>query len=341
MPTDPKKPVINRTPDFGLMSFGDHLEDLRKRVFFGILGVLPIFLIAFGFGRELLSLLIKPARAELLRGGQSATMLQTAPFETFGTVVHISVVVTILLGAPWLLYQLWRFIAPGLYTHERRFVHFLAPLSMVLAASGILFLFYVILPLVLAFFVGWGNNVSQPSPETMIVPPGIVLQEVAVLEADPVEPVAGQTWVNSSLSQWRVCLENLPDTPARIMGVGLTMGSSIVQQYKISEYVKTVLNMGLAFGIGFQMPVVVLMAGWIGIVGLNDFKKFRKHILAGCFVAAALLTPADPASMVLLGTPLYLLFEFGLVLLKFFPASRVAGKKAETASEVMTHDDGP
>ncbi|MFT5424372.1 MAG: sec-independent protein translocase protein TatC [Phycisphaerales bacterium] len=336
MTTDTPTTPRPREPNFGLMSFGDHLEDLRKRIFLGIIGVLPIFLIAFGFGRELLSMLIEPARTELLKGGQSATMLQTAPFETFGTVVHISVVVTVLLGAPWLLYQLWRFIAPGLYSHERRFVHFLAPLSMVLAVSGILFLFHIILPLVLAFFVGWGNNVSQPDPETMIVPPGIVLQEVTVLEADPVEPTAGQAWLNSTLSQWRVCVENLPEQPPKIMGVGLTTGSSIVQQYKISEYVKTVLNMGMAFGIGFQMPVVVLMCGWIGIVGLDGFKKYRKHIFAGCFVAAAILTPADPASMLLLGTPLYLLFELGLILLKFFPASKVAGHR-----EVMTHDDGP
>lgn len=336
MTTDPSATHDTREPNFGLMSFGDHLEDLRKRIFLGLIGVLPIFIVAFTFGRQLLSMLIEPARTELLKGGQSATMLQTAPFETFGTVVHISVVMTILIGAPWLLYQLWRFIAPGLYTHERRFVHFLAPLSMVLAVTGILFLFYVILPLVLAFFVGWGNNVSQPSPATMIVPPGVVLDEVAVLAADPVDPVTGQAWVNTSLSQWRVCLENLPDKPPRIMGVGLTSGSSIVQQYKISEYVKTVLNMGMAFGIGFQMPVVVLMLGWIGLVRIEAFKKYRRHIFAGCFIAAALLTPADPMSMLLLGTPLYMLFELGLILLKFFPASRVAGPR-----EVMTDDDGP
>lgn len=322
MPTDTPH---HRVLEQGLMSFGDHLEDLRRRVFFGILGVVPIFVLAFAFGRPLLGLLIEPARRALLAGGQAATMLQVAPFETFGTVIHLAFVVTVLIGAPWLIYQLWLFISPGLYAHEKRFVHFLSPLSMVLAACGILFLFYVILPLVLAFFVGWGNNVSGPPTRTMPVPEGIVLAQVPMLEADPIDPAPGEAWINTTLHQWRVCLSNPESGPPQILGSVLTSGSSITQQYRISDYVKTVLNMGMAFGLGFQMPVVVLLLGWVGLVRMEVFKRYRRHIFAGCFVASAVLTPADPASMLLLGTPLYLLFELGLLLLKFFPASRVAG----------------
>ncbi|MFG0306138.1 MAG: twin-arginine translocase subunit TatC [Phycisphaerales bacterium JB040] len=329
-----------RVLDQGLMSFGDHLEDLRRRVLFGILGVVPIFVLAFGFGRPLLGLLIEPAREALLAGGQAATLLQVAPFETFGTVIHLAVVVTVLVGAPWLMYQLWLFVSPGLYAHEKRFVHFLTPMSMVLAACGILFLFYVILPLVLSFFVGWGNSVSGEAARTMPVPEGVVLPELPLLAADPVDPAPGQAWINTTLHQWRVCVSNPADGPAKVLGTVLTSGSSITQQYRISDYVKTVLNMGLAFGLGFQMPVVVLLLGWVGIVRDEVFKKYRRHIFAGCFIASAVLTPADPASMLLLGTPLYLLFELGLLLLKFFPASRVAGERPALDPFGDTPDDG-
>ena len=142
------------------MSLGDHLEDLRKRVFLAVVGIIPIFVIAFGSGRFLLNLLITPAREKLLDGGQGSSLLATGPFETFGTVVHLAVVVTMLLGSPWILYHLWRFISPGLYKHERRVVYLLIPFSGVLTVLSMLFLYYVILPVILSFFITYGSNVS-------------------------------------------------------------------------------------------------------------------------------------------------------------------------------------
>ncbi len=100
----------------------------------------------------------------------------------------------------------------------------------------------------------------------------------------------------------------------------MTRGAGISQQYKISEYIRTLLNMGLAFGIGFQTPVVVLLLGWAGIVTRQTLAKYRRHAVGACALAGALLTPADPLSMVLLAIPLYLLFELGMLLLRVWPA---------------------
>ena len=89
--------------EHGVMSFGDHLEDLRRRIVYALIGVVPIFCIAFAFGRPILGMLIAPARAALIAGGQASAMLATGPFETFSSVVHIAFVETILLGSPWML----------------------------------------------------------------------------------------------------------------------------------------------------------------------------------------------------------------------------------------------
>lgn len=309
-----------------IMSFGDHLEELRKRVFLSIVGVVPIFAIAFGFGRPLLQLLIEPAKAQLTKAGQGAQLLATGPFETFGAVIQIALIITVLVGAPWILYQLWCFISPGLYKHERKIVHLLLPFSGVLTICSVLFLYFVILPVILAFFIGFGAKVSG---ETVIatapVPEGIVFPTIPVLAADPPDPTPGMVWINESLLQQRICVGIEPDGDPIIRVVNLTSNIGIAQQYRISEYIKTILNMGLAFGIAFQTPVVVVMLGWVGIINPNLMRRFRKHAIAVSVLLGAILTPADPLSMLLLAVPLYLLYELGLLILHVLPIERVMG----------------
>jgi len=312
--------------DDGLvMSFGDHLEDLRKRVLLSILGIVPIFAIAFGFGRPLLRLLIEPAQHQLTKAGQGAQLLATGPFETFGAVVQIALIVTVLLGAPWLLYQLWMFISPGLYSHERKIVHLLLPFSGLLTVCSVLFLYFVILPVILAFFIGFGAKVSgETFVPTAPVPEGIVFPMIPVLQADPPEPTPGMMWINESLLQQRVCVGYKEEKPI-IRVISLTSNIGIAQQYRISEYIKTILNMGLAFGIAFQTPVVVVMLGWVGILSPSMMTRFRKHAIGISAIVGAVLTPADPLSMLLLAGPLYLLYELGLLILRVLPIERVLG----------------
>ncbi len=320
------------------MSLGDHLEDLRKRLFLAIFGVVPIFVVAFGSGRYLLDLLIAPARRKLLDGGHNSSLLATGPFETFGTVVHLAVVVTLLLGSPWILFQLWKFISPGLYKHERRVVHLLIPFSGLLTVLSMLFLYFVILPVILTFFITYASKVSgQSTVPTAPVPTGIVIPTIPVLEADPESPTLGMTWINEPLMQQRIVIGIQDDNQTPIIrALHLTTNIGIIQQYRISEYIKAVLNMGLAFGIAFQTPVVVVMLGWVGILDPRTMGKYRKHAIAVCCILGAFLTPADPLSMVLLAGPLYGLYELGLFILRIFPISRVIG---DLQDDLRKHQD--
>ncbi len=312
------------------MSFGDHLEDLRRRVLYAMIGVVPIFCITFAFGRPLMGLLIAPARSALISGGQASSLLATGPFETFGTVVHIAFVVTVLLGAPWILYQLWKFISPGLYEHEKRFVHILIPFSGILVAISVVFMYLAILPVILAFFIGFSSKIDPPHPGSAPLPEGIVLPQFPVLNRDPVELEPGTAWVNSDLWQLRIAV---PDKRGHvtIKSVEIVDGQGIVQQYRISEYIKTLLNLALAFGIAFQTPVVVIMLGWVGILDPQAMRKYRRHAIAACTLIGAVLTPADPISMLLLAIPLYGLYELGLFILRVLPAEKVVGKRKEPA----------
>lgn len=307
----------------GIMSFGDHLEDLRKRVFFSIIGIVPIFVIAFAFGGDLLQILLDPVRNQLTKAGQGSQLLATGPFETFGAVIQIALIITVLLGSPWLLYQLWLFVSPGLYKHERKIVHLLIPFSGLLTVLSVMFVYYVILPVILAFFIGFGAKVSSEMEVlTAPVPAGIVIPMIPVLQADPEELVVGMMWINDSLHQQRICVGYENDKPI-IRVINLTSNIGIAQQYRISEYIKTILNMGLAFGIAFQTPVVVVMLGWVGILNPKLMTKYRKHAIAVSAILGAFLTPADPLSMLLLAGPLYLLYELGLFILRVLPIEKV------------------
>lgn len=309
-----------------IMSFGDHLEDLRKRVFLAVIGILPIFFVAFiFFGSPILKLLIKPALEKLHEGGQPPVLQATSPFETFGTVVQIALVVTILVGAPWILYQLWRFVSPGLYAHEKRIAYLLIPFSGILTVLSMLFLYFAILPVILAFFIGFNASVSgERAVPGIALPQGVVLPTIPVLQGDPIDPPVGSVWINEPLMQQRVYV-GLKDGKPLIQVAQLTTQTGILQQYRISEYIKTLLNMGLAFGIAFQTPVVIVMLGWVGLLDPKAMGKWRRHAIVICAILGAILTPADPVSMILLAVPLYALYELGLFVLRVMPIERVIG----------------
>lgn len=309
------------------MSFGDHLDELRKRLIYALLGIVPIFIIALAVGQSVLELLMIPIRESLRAANQPSSLMATAPFEAFGTYFRVVLVLTILTGGPWVVYQLWRFIAPGLYDSEKRFAYLLMPMSITLTCLGVLFLYYVMLPVVLTFFIAFGTNVGRIDVTNAPLPQGITLSSIVVLPDDPDTPEPGQMWVNQSLRQLRICVSKTDDQAA-VMGVELAATAGVLQQYRISEYIKMLLNFALAFGVAFQMPIVVLLLGWAGIVERAWLAKYRRHVIAICVILSAILTPADPLSLVLLAVPLYGLFEFGMLLLRFLPAHRVAGRPA-------------
>jgi sec-independent protein translocase protein TatC len=325
-----------------LMPLGDHLEELRRRILIGLMGLIPIVAIALYFGDRILGFVVAPVKAALKAGAQG-NLQATETLETFGAYMKLSFLAAILVGSPWILFQLWCFISPGLYRHERRFVYFLLPLSVVLTISGVVFLYFIIMPILLAFFVGFGGDIAPPTIH-IVVPAAdaAALPMLPLLAGDPPNELLrpGMSWVNTELKSLRVVIATPEGKPPMILSSMLQVESGIQQQYRLGSYVSLVLSMSLAFAIAFQAPVIVLLLGWLNLIDDAFIKKYRKHVVFICAIIAAIATPGDVASMLLLWGPLYLLFELGVVLLKFFPARVVAGKREEPALEEGL-DDSP
>ena len=306
------------------MSFGEHLEDLRRRLILSLVGLIPLFLLGMYFGKTLLEVLMRPALAAMKRAGQPPAMQVTSFLEAFGAYFKLALVLTIVLGAPWMIYQLWLFVSPGLRSAERRFAYLLAPLSLVLSVLGVAFLYFAMLPLMLYFLVGFSASIAPTQVPTADLPPGVVLPQAPVLAADPPAPGIGEYWINSDLREWRACI-GIVDGKPKIVSVPLSTSATMVQQYKVSEYMSLMYGMLLAFALGFQAPVVVLLLGWVGLVDAALLRKYRKHAIFVCAFLAAVLTPTgDPISLAAMTVPLVILYELGIILLRFVPADRVA-----------------
>jgi len=313
-----------KNPD-ATMSFGDHLEELRRRLIFALLGPVPIFIVALFFGGPLLELLLAPVEAALRAEGLPAKLLATSPTEPFLAYLKVGFVVALVFSAPWVLYQAWLFIAPGLYTSEKRFAHLLFPLSAALTATGLVFLYSVLLPIMLRFLIAFGVALAGQEAATAPVDPGVRLSEVPALRADPPDPSAGQMWVNATTRELRVAVptgREVEGSGVMVMAIPMAAGDgAIAPQYRVSEYVSLCFSLGIVFTLAFQLPVVMLLGGWVGILEARELGRWRRHVLFGCAVAGAIATPADPMSMILLMIPLYLLFELGLILMRVAPGT--------------------
>lgn len=318
------------------MSLGDHLEDLRRRLVLALLGLVPIVVTAFIFGDQIFEALISPVREALLKAGLPPAMQQTSVLETFFTYFQMAIIVAVVVGAPWIIYQLWRFVAPGLYQHEKRFAYLLFPMSLGLSFLGILFMYVIILPVMLQYFVNFGTSIGVHPAATSPVPEGVSLPTFPVLPADPPSPTEGQMWINGATHQLSGVIGG------RVMRTDMGKSVPIVQQYRVGEWVGLFLSLMLASAGGFQMPVVVMLLGWAGIIDRPLMKKYRRHAIMGIIVAAAILTPTgDPFTLMLMSVPMYLLYELGGVLFTFLPPDRVAYGRGGAPKEGNVDDETP
>lgn len=315
------------------MPLGDHLDELRRRLIFVLIGLLPFFVASLFIARPVLEFLIVPLQRALRSRGLSSDLQNTGVYEGFASYAKIAIILTLIGGAWWVLTQLWLFIRPGLYRRERRFVYILIPLSVTMTGLGVAFMYSVMLPVVLSFFIGFGSSIGATESPVVDVPAGVVLPIAPAIAGDPAAPEVGQVWINTALKQLRVCVELAGDGSPVILSSKLQASDvGIEQVYRLKEYVSLVVMLALGFAVGFQMPVVVLLLGWAGIVEPRDLTRVRRYVLMGCLVAGAFLTPADPVSMVLLAGPLYVLYELGLILLRAMPARSVADADAESTA---------
>ena len=311
------------------MSFGDHLDELRKRVLLAILVPLPVAVVALPFTDTLIEILLLPLFRALAASGLPQTVQALGPPEVVLTQLKLCVLVAAVFGAPWILWQAWLFISPGLYQHERRFVNLLVPGSVILTLGGVLLLYYFMLPIMLGVMISIGASVQLRSAPMEIAPrvqeAMSLKQPIVTLSESPAEPVVGfkwKVWPDETRAYIAVAKEG-----GGVEAVPLPAGSvgTIAQQFRLSEYINFVLIMTLGTVVGFQMPLVVMLMGWIGLATPEWFRSKRRYALFFCGVAAAIITPSsDFISMMVMMLPLYALYELGILLLVLAPASKVA-----------------
>ena len=224
-------------------SFISHLIELRTRLLHSFIALLVIFICLFPWAADLYALLAQPLLAKLPKGGQMIATDVTTPFFVPLKVVLMA---SFLIALPYILYQIWRFVAPGLYAHEKRLVVPLITASMLLFLCGMAFAYFGVFPVVFGF-------ITAAAP-----------QGVAVMT-------------------------------------------------DIDKYLGFVLSMFVAFGVTFQVPVVVVLLVKMKVVTTAKLREIRSYVIVGAFVIGAIFTPPDVVSQFMLAVPLWLLYEAGIV----------------------------
>src|SRR5215213_5506508 len=185
-------------PDSYRMTVGEHLEELRWRMVLALIGFGVVLGVCLFFGTDVLSAFCAPLVNTLARHDINPQVVTDEVGEGFMTFIEISVISATALASPWIIYQLWQFVAAGLYPHERKYVTRYLPLSITLLVGGMLFVYFLVLPWTISFLLGYGESFKTEdvlaSPERVDVPDP---KFVSVLQGDPVKPLEGQIWVNA------------------------------------------------------------------------------------------------------------------------------------------------
>jgi sec-independent protein translocase protein TatC len=230
-------------------TFISHLVELRDRLLRALIAIAVAFVVLFlypGSG-PIYDFLAAPLMQALPEG---AKMIATGVITPFMVPVKVTAVVALFIALPYVLYQAWAFVAPGLYAHEKRLALPLVIASTVLFLLGVAFCYYFVFGKVFAFINSFAPQSITPAPD-------------------------------------------------------------------IEAYFSFVLTMFLAFGVTFEIPVVVVVLARAGIVTLEQLKQARPYVIVGAFVIAAIVTPPDVLSQILLAVPMWLLYELGIVVARF------------------------
>jgi Sec-independent protein secretion pathway component TatC len=302
---------IKHDPEDYRMTIGEHLEELRKRLFLGVGGFMIAFIVSMIFGEQVLYFLCKPLFIALARNGYSTHIHALEAAEPFMTYIKAAMISAGTLAGPWIIYQLWLFIAAGLYPKERKYVTKYLPLSITLFLIGVVFLYLYVLPLMLQFFIGFQIGPLPKIGSDMNIHPNATTQPliIPILPSDPAKPLPGQLWLDAITGMVKICIA--PDT-IRVIDYGSP--SAITPTITLASYFDMVIGMLLAFGLAFQLPLVVLALVRIGIVEIVTLKKMRRIVIFVLSIVAAVIVPDVVTGMVALLLPLILLYEFGILL---------------------------
>src|ERR1700722_12868923 len=184
-----KKPQHHFHPDEFRMTIGEHLEELRPRLILSLMGFVVAAIVCFIFGEKVVWYFCKPLMNAMAANGFSPQVFMTEVAESFMVFIKISMITAAVFASPWMIYQFWLFVAAGLYPHERKYITKYWPLSVFLLVVGMLFLYFVVLPLMLKFFVGFniGPGLKFPTPVDPNAPQSMTVN-LPILAGNPAHP---------------------------------------------------------------------------------------------------------------------------------------------------------
>ncbi|WP_238365256.1 twin-arginine translocase subunit TatC [Mesobacterium pallidum] len=265
----------------------EHLAELRTRLIWSVVAFLVGMIACFAVGGQILDFLLVPIEKTMRDlGNPNPVMQYTAPQEYFFTLIRISVVGGLALSFPVIGYQLWRFVAPGLYRQEKNaFLPFLVA-SPALFLLGAAFAHYVVVPLAMNFFLGFADLPSF----------------VAAMFA----------------------AEGVPDDAELV-----DRGIDIVFNGKVNETLDITLKMIVAFGLCFQLPVLLTLMGKAGLASSRGLRNMRKYAVVGILTVAALVTPPDVTTQVILFVVVYALYEISIWLVQAVERKKDEEARAE------------
>ncbi len=263
----------------------EHLAELRTRLIRSVMAFLVGMIICFAFGSALLDFLLVPIEDTMRNLGNNNPVMQyTAPQEYFFTLIRISMVGGFALAFPVIGYQLWRFVAPGLYRNERgAFLPFLVA-SPALFLLGAAFAHLVVVPLAMTFFLGFADLPSFMA---------------AMMSGE-----GGMEEVRAS-------------------------GIDIVFNGKVNESLDITLKMIIAFGLCFQLPVLLTLMGKAGLASSRGLKAVRKYAVVAILLVAALVTPPDVTTQLILFVVVYGLYEISIFLVAYVERQKDAAARKE------------
>ncbi len=341
------------------MPFGDHLEELRRCLIRSLVGAGVGTVVSLAFARRIIHFLCQPLFSVQELHGLPSQLQALSPQAGFVVYLKVGFLAGLIVAMPWLLIQLWSFIASGLYPREHQVAKRFIPVSIALFGVGAAFLYAVVLPIVLSFFVSFNLSFSEfhtgPSllqrfilggeDETTKQDDGteqdegagepteaetdrdsavLSLPTIPRLAEDPKAPADGSMWVNTTTG--RLMIE-MKDKVWSIRLDRTIRQSTINSQFAIDFYVSFVLMLMLAFGLAFELPIAVWFVSRIGLMSTQEMGHSRKYVILGLVVIAAVLTPPDVISQIMLAVPMYGLFEIGLLV------ARVGEKRREGVTE--------
>ena len=241
--------------------FTSHLEELRKRLVISGSAWLIAFLGAYIFAEQLFRFISEPVRAALPEGSSLVFIHATEPFFTY---LKVSALAGLLIALPIIFWQLWAFVAPGLYAHEKKLAIPFVTFSSLCFAAGTYFGFVHVFPTIFTFLIKYGTGSGE---------------------------------ISAMLS----------------MGSYLSLSTKLL----------------LAFGMVFELPIIIFFLARMGIVDHRWLSKNRKYALLMAFLVGAVLTPPDVISQVAIAVPFIVLYEVGILLARFFGKKKAAPEEEE------------